>query len=117
MNNNPRVPVLNPDGSAAMCTKASRARRWVRDGLAIGKWNDLGVYYVQLLVEPSNTKTQPIVLGCDPGKSYSGFGVQSSKATLFRGHAVLPFQQVKERLGAAVIKKGKVIKNVRSRAL
>lgn len=115
MNN--RVPVRNPDGSPAMPTKASRARRWVRDGKAISKWNDLGVYYVQLLVEPSDTKAQPISLGCDPGKSYSGFGVQSSLATLFRGHAVLPFQRVKERLGAAVIKNGKVIKNVRGRAL
>lgn len=114
---NTRVPVLNPDGSPAMPTKCSRARRWIRDDKAIGKWNDLGVYYVQLLVEPSDTKTQPISLGYDPGKSYSGFGVQSSKATLFRSHAVLPFQRVKERLGAAVIKNGKVIKNVRGRAL
>ena len=46
---NTRVPVLNPDGSPAMATKASRARRWVRDGKAVGKWNDLGIYYVQLL--------------------------------------------------------------------
>ncbi|MDJ0691383.1 MAG: RRXRR domain-containing protein [Xenococcaceae cyanobacterium MO_188.B32] len=78
---NSRVPVLNPDGSPAMPTKASRARRWVRDNKAVGKWNDLGVYYVQLLQEPSDTKTQFIVVGCDPGKSYSGFGVQSSQVT------------------------------------
>ena len=114
---NSRVPVLNPDGSPAMPTKASRARRWVRDNKAVGKWNDLGVYYVKLLQEPSDTKTQFIVVGCDPGKSYSGFGVQSSQVTLFRGHAVLPFQRIKERLGAAVIKNGKVIKSVRNRAL
>ncbi len=114
---NSRVPVQNPDGSAAMPTKASRARRWVRDGKAIGKWNDLGIYYVQLIQEPSDTKTQLIVVGCDPGKSYSGFGVQSSQVTLFRGHAVLPFQRVKERLGSAVIKNGQIIKNVRGRAL
>lgn len=114
---NSRIPVQNPDGSAAMPTKASRARRWVREGKAIGKWNDLGIYYVRLQEQPSDTKTQLIVCGVDPGKLYSGFGVQSSKATLFRGHAVLPFARVKERLGAAVIKKGKVIKNVRGRAL
>ncbi|MDJ0744603.1 MAG: RRXRR domain-containing protein [Xenococcaceae cyanobacterium MO_167.B27] len=113
---NSRVPVVNQDGTPAMPTLASRARRWVRDGKAVGKWNDLGVYYVQLLVTPSDTKTQPIVCGCDPGKSYSGFGVQSSLATLFRGHAVLPFQRVKERLGTAVIKNEKVIKNVGGRA-
>ncbi|NJK51402.1 hypothetical protein HC931_27890 [Candidatus Gracilibacteria bacterium] len=114
---NPRVPVQNPDGSAAMPAKASRARRWVRDGKAVGKWNDLGIYYVQLIQEPSGRKTQPVVCGIDPGKSYSGFGIQSAKATLFRGHAVLPFKRVKERLGAAVIKKSKVIKNLRGRAL
>ena len=114
---NCRIPVKNPDGSAAMPTKGSRARRWVRDGKAIGKWNDLGIYYVQLIQEPSGRKTQPIICGVDPGKFYSGFGVQSSQATLFRGHAVLPFKRVKERIGAAVIKKGKVIKNVRGRAL
>ncbi len=114
---NSRVPVVNPDGTPAMPTKASRARRWIRNGKAVGKWNDLGVYYVQLLVPPSGVKTQPIALGCDPGKSYSGFGVQSAKTTLFQGHAVLPFQRVKERLGSAVIKNDKVIKNVRGRAL
>lgn len=114
---NQRVPVINPDKSPAMPTKSSRARRWIEQGKAVGKWNDLGVYYVQLLVEPSNTKTQPIALGCDPGKSYSGFGVVSKNKTLFRAHAVLPFQRVKERLGSAVIKNGKVIKNVRGRAL
>jgi hypothetical protein len=114
---NPRVPVQNPDGSAAMPTTASRARRWVRDGKAVGEWNDLGIYYVRLIQEPSGTEVQLIVCGVDPGKSYSGFGVQSSKATLFRGHAILPFQRVKERLGSAVIKKGKVVENVRGRAL
>ncbi len=91
---NTRVPVVNPDGSPAMPTLCSRARRWVRDGKAVGKWNDLGVYYVQLLVTPSDTKTQTIVCGCDPGKSYSGFGVQSSFTTLFRTHAILPFQRL-----------------------
>ena len=115
MNN--RVPVLNPDNTPAMPTKCSRARRWVRNGKAVGKWNDLGVYYVQLTQKASDTRTQPIICGVDPGKSYSGFGVQSSQITLFRGHAVLPFQRVKERIGSAVIKNGKVIKNVRGRAL
>ncbi len=112
-----RVPVVSLEGKPLMPTKPSRARRWVRDGKAVGKWNDLGVYYVQLWEEPSGTATQAVVCGIDPGKSYSGVGVQSSQATLFRGHIVLPFQRIKERLGAAVIKNGKVIKNVLGRAL
>lgn len=112
-----RVPVQNPDGTLAMPTSASRARHWVKEGKATGHWNGAGLYYVQLVREPSGNKTQQIVVGVDPGKSYSGIAVQSSKSTLYAAHLVLPFQRVKERLGAAVIKKGKIIKNVRGRAL
>ncbi|MGL5061367.1 MAG: RRXRR domain-containing protein [Microcoleus sp.] len=112
-----RVPVQNPDDSPAMPTKPSRARRWVRDGKAVGKWSDAGIYYVQLVAEPSGREVQPVVVGVDPGKSYSGIAVQSAKFTLYLAHLVLPFQRVKERLGTAVIKNGKVIKNVRGRAL
>ncbi|MEB3827238.1 RRXRR domain-containing protein, partial [Phormidium sp. CCY1219] len=43
-----RVPVQNPDGSPAMPTKASRARRWVKEGKATSHWNDAGLYYVRL---------------------------------------------------------------------
>lgn len=112
-----RVPVQNPDSSPAMPTKASRARRWVKLGKATAHWNDAGLYYVRLVAEPSGRETQKIVVGCDPGKSYTGIAVQSAKFTLYSAHLVLPFERVKERLGSAVIKQGKIIKNVRGRAL
>ncbi len=76
-----RIPVQNPNGTPAMPTKPARARRMVRDGLAVGKWNDAGIYYIQLIAEPSAHEVQPIHLGCDPGKSYSGIAVQSAKFT------------------------------------
>lgn len=41
-----RVPVVNPDNSPAMPCKASRARCMVQDGLAVGKRNKLGIYYI-----------------------------------------------------------------------
>ncbi len=112
-----RVSVQNPDGSPAMPTKASRARRWVNEGKANAYWNDAGLYYVRLVAEPLGRATQKITVGCDPGKNYTGIAVQSARFTLYTAHLVLPFERVKERLGAAIIKQGKVIKNVRGRAL
>jgi hypothetical protein len=93
-----RVPVVNPDNKPAMPCKASRARKLVRDGKAIGKWDKLGIYYIQLVDEPSGRKTQSISLGLDPGKHYSGIGIQSSKFTLFTVHLFLPFEIVRKRM-------------------
>jgi hypothetical protein len=93
-----RVPVVSPEGKPLMPTKPSRARRWIRDGLAVGKWSDVGLFYVQLSKHPSGEETQPIALGADPGKNYSGIGLQSPKVTLFMAHLVLPFQSVKDRM-------------------
>jgi hypothetical protein len=93
-----RVPVISVDNTPLMPTKPSRARRWIKDGKAIGKFDKLGIFYVQLLAEPSNTETQEIVLGLDPGKLFSGIAVQSKKFTLQMLHLVLPFKTVKDRM-------------------
>lgn len=93
-----RVPVLDKDGNPLMPTKCSRARRMVRDGKAVGKFNKLGIYYIQLTDESSGNKKQDISVGLDPGKYYSGVGLQSSKFTLFTAHIFLPFEIVKKRM-------------------
>lgn len=93
-----RVSVKSPSGRVLMPTTSVRARKWTDSGKAIGRFNKLGVYYVQLTQEPSGTATQPIVVGIDPGKLYSGIAVQSSKDTLYLAHLVLPFKTVKKRM-------------------
>lgn len=86
---NIRIPVVDPDHKPLMPTTASRARRWVRDAKAAGRWSDLSVYYVQLCTAPSGYATQEISIGLDPGKRYSGIAAQSQKATLIMLHLVL----------------------------
>lgn len=93
-----RVPVLNPNGSPAMPTKPSRARRWLMSGKAHVVHNDLNIFCIQLVSEPSGRDSQPISIGIDPGKLYTGFGVQAARATLFMAHLILPFQTVKDRM-------------------
>jgi hypothetical protein len=98
MSNTIRVPVLNPDGSPAMPTKSRRARRWVQQGKAVEVRNDLEVYGVRLLSEPSGRNTQDIALGIDPGKMFTGIGLVSAKATLFKAHLQLPFKSVTKKM-------------------
>lgn len=93
-----RVPVVDKEGKPLMPTKLSKARKLVRDGKAIGKWNKLNQYYIRLAFEPSGTKTQPIAVGIDPGKKYSGIGCVSKLYTLFTAHLFLPFETVKKRM-------------------
>jgi hypothetical protein len=77
-----------------MPTKPSRARRWLQDGKARVVRNNLDVFCIQLVAEPSARNTQDVVAAIDPGKLFSGAGVQSSKFTLFMAHLILPFKSV-----------------------
>lgn len=93
-----RVPVINFDGEPLMPTKPSRARRWIKEGKAVGKWSKLGLFYVQLLRPASGTDTQDVVVGIDPGKQFSGVAVLSQKDTLLTAHVELPFKNITKRI-------------------
>lgn len=93
-----RVPVISKNNLPLMPTKSSRAKRWIEEGKAVGRFNDLGQFYVQLVESASDDQTQPISAGIDPGKLFTGIGVQSSCFTLWTAHLELPFKRVRERL-------------------
>ena len=84
-----RVPVVSKEGKPLMPTKPSKARKLVRDGKAVGRWDKLNQYYIQLTFTLSGEDTQPISCGIDPGKHYGSVGIQSSKVTLFTSHIFL----------------------------
>jgi hypothetical protein len=93
-----RIPVVDQGHEPLMPTTPARARKWLASGKAIKRWSDCGQFYVQLTVEPSGYATQSIVVGIDPGKKYSGIGVQSTRFTLYTAHLILPFQTVRDRM-------------------
>jgi hypothetical protein len=93
-----RIPVVDKNHQPLMPTTQARARKWIESGKAIKRWSDIGQFYVQLVVEPSGWDLQPIVIGIDPGKLYSGIGVQSAKSTLYTAHLILSFKTVRERM-------------------
>jgi len=95
-----RVPVISPDGRSLMPTKPSRARKWLKVGKAKIYPNDLNIFAIQLIDKPSGYETQDVVIGIDPGKLFSGIGIQSSKATLLKLHLVLPFPNVTKKMTA-----------------
>lgn len=72
-----------------MPTNSSRAKRWVKSGKATPFWKK-GVFCVRLNTEPSNSQTQPIAVGIDPGSKREGFTVKSKSHTYLnlQTHAV-----------------------------
>lgn len=95
-----RIPVLAPNRTPLMPTTPSRCRRWLRDGKAVVVRNKLNVFCIQLVAEPKTRNTQDVVVGIDPGKLFSGVGVQSSRSTLFLAHLILPFKPVTQKMTA-----------------
>lgn len=95
-----RIPVVDQNHQPLMPTTAARARKWIESSKAVKRWSDCGQFYVQLVVEPSGRDAQDVVIGIDPGKKFSGIGVQSAKFTLYTAHLVLPFQTVRDRMDA-----------------
>ena len=49
-----KVPVISSDNRPLMPTKPGRARWWIKEGKAIGKFNYLVQFYVKLIAEPSD---------------------------------------------------------------
>ena len=63
-----------------MPTTPSRAKRWVREKKATYFWKK-GIFCVRLNIDPSDTKTQDIAVGIDPGSKREGITIKSEAHT------------------------------------
>jgi len=106
-----RVPVLAADGEPLMPTKASRARKWILDGKAKPLRTNLGLFVVQLVGEPSGRKKQPIVVGLDPGSSYTGVAVVSREAAFCGFNIELPTHVSERMQHRSMLRRGRRYRN------
>jgi RRXRR protein len=98
MPNTLRVPVLSITGKPLMPTKASKARRMLKDGKATVVTNDLQVFTIQLTFTTETEVTQPISIGVDPGSHFTGIAAQSKLATHCGFNLDLPREKVTKRM-------------------
>jgi len=92
------IPVIDSDHNPLMPTIPSRARRMIRSKEATPFFRK-GVFHIRLNREPSNRKTQPVVVGIDPGSKKEAYTVKSEAHTYLniQANAVI---WVKERMDA-----------------
>lgn len=73
------VPVISSTSKPLMPCHPARARELIRKGRALRRF-DKGLFYIKLLDREAG-KTQPVILGLDPGSKKEGYTVKSSKHT------------------------------------
>ncbi|MFQ6072411.1 MAG: RRXRR domain-containing protein [Methanosarcinales archaeon] len=130
------VSVVSKEGKPLMPTKASRARKWIKSGKAVKRWSKTGLFYVQLQVEPSDTKLQEVanevsvdlackvgeracerpVLALDPGSSYDGITIATRREVQLQSMLILPKGIAKKLLERRRLRRARRFRKCRRRA-
>jgi len=84
-----KVPVVSKDGRPLMPTNPAKARRMIKDGVAVGKFSKLGMFYVQMKI-PVSENTQDVSLAVDPGSKYDGYAVGGPSEIILKAMASMP---------------------------
>jgi len=72
------IPVLHKDGTSLTPCKPAKARKLLKGGVAEKRWNKLGQFYIQMLVETGKERPE-MWLADDPGSKYDGLAIASHK--------------------------------------
>jgi len=84
-----RIPVVSREGKPLMPTTPARARKLITGKVARGRFNKLGIFYLQMLVNVGQS-TQPLKMAIDTGSKYEGYAVGSNSEVCLKGMAKLP---------------------------
>lgn len=78
---NPRVPVVDAEGTPLMPCAPAKARMLIKEGKARPKWSKPGIFYLQLnhKVKANN---QILAVGVDAGSKYEAISVVGRKHTV-----------------------------------
>lgn len=77
-----RVSVIDQNKTPLMPCKPAKARKLIKSGKAIGRYNKLGVFYIQLTHTIESPNNQRIAIGIDPGSKWEGYSVNGMKETV-----------------------------------
>ena len=109
--------MLDSAGKPLMPTKASRVRKWIKEGKAKVIKTKLGLFAVQLLIEPKSEapQNQEIAIGIDPGSSYTGVAVVSKRVVLCGFNLELPTYITDRMSKRAELRRSRRYRNKRRR--
>ena len=91
-----RIPVVGKDGKPLTPCIPTKARKLIEGGVAEKKWNKLGIFYIQMLVD-TRKEVPEMCLGIDPGSKFDGYAVVSKEEIQQTGMSILP-KMVKKKI-------------------
>jgi hypothetical protein len=104
----PMVPVVSVTGKPLLPTTHKRANRLIARGRALRRF-DRGLFYIKML-DRTDSYTQPVALGIDPGSKKEAFVVQSAAHTLLNiqtDTVTWVSRAVERRRGARRLRRGR----------
>ena len=90
-----RIPVVSMDGAPLMPSTLAKVRKLLRGGVATGRYNKLGMFYIQMRT-PVGIVTQPLKMTVDYGSKYDGYAVGGKKEVCMKGMAKMPERVAKK---------------------
>lgn len=108
------IPVLHKDGTPLTPCKPAKARKLLKGGIAEKRWNKLGQFYIQLLVE-TGKEAPELWLADDPGSRYDGVAIASDRQVQTTAMLELPTGIAEKLIKRRQLRRARRYRNCRRR--